>query len=124
MGVVENLPCDCAALGTAAVIVGLALNTYSYGETILAGDDYSLSCGWDTAKFLVDDSTFLFAYSRYTENEKCIAADAINSQDFEVTVCDENTFFIGVAYLAAGIIGIIITAISVQSQAPKFAAKS
>eukprot|EP00483_Globobulimina_turgida_P007159 UN07173 len=121
MGVSENLPCDCAALGTIAAIVGLALNTYSSGEIELASDTFSLKCGWDQARFSVAEKEFIFPYRDYTKSEQCIAADAINSQDFDVTVCDQTTFIIGMVYLICGILGTLITTISVTSAAPKFA---
>ena len=127
MGVLENLPCDCAALGTIAAIVGLAFNIYSQSEIELAGDTYKLTCGWDEAVYSVSGKTFEFYYSEYAnleEGEKCVASEAINSQDYEVEVCDEITFYVGIAYLVCGILGTLITTCSVMSQAPKFAAKS
>eukprot|EP01083_Nonionella_stella_P205247 747601_1 len=123
MGVFDNLPCDCAALGTIAAIVGLALNIYSSSEIELAEKKFGLTCGWNEAEFSVAGDSFIFPYSDYTKEEGCIAEDAINSQDFPVIVCDQQTFIVGIVYLVCGILGTLITTVSVMSQAPKFAAK-
>lgn len=124
MGVIENLPCDCAALGTIAAIIGLILNTYSYSEVSLADDVYSLECGWEKATYTFQGDTATFSYSQYSDDEQCQVPEAINSRTYDVNVCDSTTFIVGIVYLVCGILGSLITLCSVSSQAPKFAARS
>ena len=122
MGVVENLPCDCAAVGTILAIVGLILNTYSYQEITLAGEDYSMKCGWDAATFNVPGYQKTFPYNLGGE---CIAKEAYQGTDVKIEgICEPETYIMGIAYLCCGILGTIVTTVSVLSQAPKFAAKS